>query len=396
METGTGQGAGVPSAARVARHAALAAIPLSLTSPGATVAMAVAALAGLWLWRREGALPAGMAAVGRACLALYALVLGADLLNGGGLANLATTGVNYLPVLAIVPVAVALRRSALTAAELGLAMRATILIAAVSSAVQFWGFGVPRPGGLNLNSIPFALMVLVWGLFQLAESRGRIWSVPGAFALLALVPIVLSGSKNVFLCTVVGFLAVAAVQYRATRDRRILAVSLGAVALGAAAVAVSPMADRVAYFVYAFGELLGGTMPDHESLGQRAIAYAGSLEMFAARPLLGYGFAEHVALLKAHIGAAGTKLETLGHLHSDYLTHMVAYGIAGLAFLAGILGLALRLAAGAATLALQGFGFGFAAVLAAYMVFEIAFNMDPVSGPVALVLGVMLAWRADA
>ncbi|MCB1466840.1 MAG: hypothetical protein KDK08_06795, partial [Rhizobiaceae bacterium] len=193
--------------ARIARWVVLAAFPLSLTSPGATVVMALAAICGMFLWRRAGELPKDIARSGIIAAVCYLLVLIVDVVNGGSVAtNLLQTGVNYLPLLALAPLAYAIRMSGVTAIQIDRSLQVTVLIAV---AISIFGFvtGEPRPGGINLNPIPYGFAILLSSSLLLwrglGAGRGGLLSL--AIAILALLPILLTGSKIVWVCAIASY-----------------------------------------------------------------------------------------------------------------------------------------------------------------------------------------------
>lgn len=386
-----------PVATGIARYGVLAAFPLSLGSPGATVALAVVGLAGLYLWVRCGALPADLRGPGRMLLGLYGLLLAVDLANGGGAANLTSTAVNYLPLLAAVPFALALRQAGLSLRAVEGAMLVAIVIAAASSGYQYFVHGGHRMGGLNLNEIPFGLVLLIWGLWLFSRGLDRPVSLAGAGALVSIAPIAMTGSRNVFLCLVVG--AAAIVTYRSLRSRDWRLMVLPVVVLGVT-LAIVPETYLGYYLSRGWEELRlaleTGSLSDR-SLGARAELLAAGMAAFAESPILGHGLAESLAAVRAHLPdtEAGAYAATLGHLHNDYATHMVAFGVFGAAFLLGFLAFVQHAAARTRDPALAGFGAGLVAVLAVYMLFEVAFNMDPVSGAWGVALGVLLAFGRE-
>ena len=69
-------------------------------------------------------------------------------------------------------------------------------------------------------------------------------------------------------------------------------------------------------------------------------------------------------------------------------------GIFGGIFLVAYVGLLVWVAANAKPASYRWFGYTLAVILAIYMTAEVAFNMDPVSGPMAVFMALLLASRA--
>ena len=383
--------------ARIARWAVLAAFPISLTSPGATVVMALAAICGLLLWRRAGELPRDIARVGAVAAACYSLVFIIDLANGGGAAvNLLQTGVNYLPVLALAPLAIAIRLSGVTAGQIDRSLQLTILIAL---AISIFGFvtGEPRPGGVNLNPIPYGFAILLSS--SLLLWRGLEVGLRGfpsvALALLALLPILLTGSKIVWACAIAAY-SIAFAHWIISNRRWVTAIPVVLVAASGAAIAYHAFAkSRLDYLWLELQEFADNGISMGGSFGRRAEMAIGGWNAFLERPILGYGLEERMAAVFAHARPGGPDLTIHNHMHNDYVTHLVAYGIFGGIFLAVYFGLLLWLAANARPASYKWFGYTLALMLAIYMTAEVAFNMDPVSGPMAVFLALLLASRTE-
>ena len=120
----------------------------------------------------------------------------------------------------------------------------------------------------------------------------------------------------------------------------------------------------------------------------------GGWYAFLEKPILGYGLNERMAAVIAHARPDGPDLSYYAHMHNDYITHLVAYGIFGGIFLAVYMGLLVWVAANAKPASYRWFGYTLAVILAIYMTAEVAFNMDPVSGPMAVFMALLLASRA--
>jgi O-antigen ligase len=381
-------------AATIARISVLAAFPLSLTSPGTTIAMALAAICGVYLWIRNEGLPRDIAYAGGFAASLYLLLLLVDVINGGGAANFLQTGVNYLPLLALAPLALAIRRSNVTVEAIDRALQVTLLLAAAISLVS-WLIGDPRPGGLNLNPIPYGFAILLSGtllLFRGMQPGGHRLSV--TCALLALVPIVLTGSKIIWGCTIVSYGIAGAywiVAYR--RWKAIVPILAGALAVLVAAYVT--FARRLEAFWAELQEYAEAGVSYGATFGHRMELATSGWRAFLERPIFGYGFDERMPAAFAHRTAGGPEITIRDHFHNDYITHLVSYGIFGSLFLVLFFAFFARQAALSNVGAYRRAGYVFVVILAMYMTVEIAFNMDPISGPMAVFLALFLASRVE-
>jgi len=380
----------------------VAGFPLSLSSPGATVAMAMAAAYGLVVWRRGTPLPHDLRRIGKitlpACLGLFLV----DMLNGGSVMGNLTTLVDYLPVLLIPLLAFGYRLSGVSVGTIDRVLMATVALAVAMSVFQLVWHGVPRPGGYNLNPIPYAFVVMVWGTFLLArglgELEGRAAAAANLAAFAALAPIVLSGSRAVWVCTAASYGIVA---LRWIVGRRSV-VAPAAALLGVAVVVLvsswSPMVQtRIAHFwMEADAIAEAGSFGSDGSIGRRVAMITGGWLAFVDKPILGNGLAESMQAVIAHNGPNGPDLSIHTHIHNDYVAHMVAYGIFGLLFLAVYFWLLLRLAASSRLESYAWAGRATAAALALYMIADIGFNMDPMTGAMAIVAGLLLCFPRPA
>jgi O-antigen ligase len=376
----------------------LAAFPLSLASPGATIALALIAIYGVWNWIRHDDMPRDIASVGRLSLALYGGLLAIDVLNGGGVVNLTTTGVNYLPLIAIAPFAMSIRQAKLHPEQMQTAVAVTLVLAAASSALQY-AFGENRPGGLNMNENPFGFVVLVWSLLMFAVGLERRNARAFLFSAVGLVPALLSGSKTVFVCLFLGLVVLTVLHVRRHGNWRLLPLLAAALAAIAALAYQFVLRTRIdALFAEVSTMLSNGRIGTgdvvHQTLGQRIQLAKGALQVFAERPLLGHGLYESEGHVERFLNEAGVEMARLGHLHNDYLTHLVSFGIPGLVFVILFLALAVGLALRVGDPALCNFGLAFACILATYMLSEVAFNMDPISSVWGILLGSLLAFRS--
>lgn len=375
---------------------ALLGYPLTLTSPGATVAMILVGLYGLALALRDG-LPEDLRRVHRSMLACYLLVVVVDVLNGSIVASLLSTGVNYLPLLALAPYANALRRLPLSSQTLDRAMVATVLIAAVMSGFDVVVAGEIRPGGLNLGSVPYSFVTAVWGTFLL--SRGLRATKPDwllmVVAAVALATVVSGQSKIALLAMLVGYVVVG-VQW-AYENHRMRAFAWTTLVVGGVTVGIFALVarERIRDLVFQIEKfifednLYGGTFGDRYEL------VTSGLRAFADNWLLGYGFQGRMEAVIARLKHTDIGVQTLGHLHNDYITHMVSFGVFGLVFLVAYIALTYRLVVRSGDVAYQRASVALLSMLVIYMAAEVAFNMDPITSLVTLAFGMALS-RAPA
>ena len=382
---------------------AVVSIPLSLTSPGGTVAMGLIALVGLGLLLRGAEVtPSMRRAFGLAALA-YCIVVLADVLNGEPLRGLASTGVNYLPLLVFTPVAVALRQARFSLGHMRLAFEAGVvcaLILAVHTVVtwsQSWMvFFVKGP---NLNQIPFGLIVGALGCFLLSaglKDGGRRGRMDVVLSVAAFVIVILSASKLVWVCAALGYLIVFALHVPRMRRRTLFLVAGGVAALFLIALALPPVRfELLAFQRSLFGVLSGlsASAVNDVTITPRLEVWQAGWSAFMERPWFGWGIADRMEVVRARAPADAELIWQVNHLHSDYLTHLVAYGVAGAVALAVIFVLALRIAGPHPDPVLHHFLYAMLPAVALYMAFEIVFNMDALTGFMALLFGMVLSLR---
>ncbi|RMD91711.1 MAG: O-antigen ligase domain-containing protein [Alphaproteobacteria bacterium] len=371
------------------RWLVLLVVPLSLVSPGITLVLPLLAFPGLFLWFRRRGLPSRLAPAGRWALGLYLLLLLLDMLNGNP-PGLVVTVVNYLPLIAAVPVALALSEARLSPRALDAAMQATIALAALAALVETGLLGFDRARGLNLNPNPFALVVATWAVWQLARGLETAAPRPLAAALLGVVPVVLSGSKNGLLALVMGSAVVLGGHAFRGRWRIALPAMIAAGALVAALMIAQAERLSLSALPESVEQYLTGTAPGEDSLGARLRIWRPALEAVSEAPLLGHGRAEAKAAVRRHIPPEDGFARGLAHVHNDYLAHLVAFGVGGLVFILGFLLAVVQAGRRSPLPGMRIFGTAFAAMLASYMGFDVVFNLDPTMGLWSLALAMML------
>jgi O-antigen ligase len=374
-----------------------AAFPLSLSSPGATVAIGMLAAFGLYSWARSGALPADLRIPGAIALAAWLMLILVDVANGGGKGNL-TTLVDYLPLAILAPLAYGFRLAGPRFALIERAMQATVLLAVASSLFQALWLGVARPGGLNLNPIPYAFVVLLWGTFLLSSGleAGRKGALSVAIALSASIPILLSGSKMVWACT---FIAYGAVTISWAAAGRRLKMLVPAAALAVAVLFLAGLSDMAARRLIGFQaeieEFLATGMSSGDSLGNRLEMIRSGLMAFLDSPVLGHGLTESMRAALAFRDPNGPDISVHTHIHNDYIVHLVSFGVFGLVFLGIYFWLLVRLSLDCSMASCRRAGLAITVALSLYILADIAFNMDPMSSAMAIVAGLLLAFRNE-
>jgi hypothetical protein len=288
----------------VGQIAAFAAVPLSLGyGPAFSVASILAPLyliaaIGFLAILRGARMPPLLMTVAYVCFGWYAVLLAIDMMHGGPLWFPLTYQANLLAsnfvLLAFPFLVVGLRECRVEMRPMEWAIKATLLVIACVTVYQFVVEGVPRPQGFSTNSIPFAMMCTIWGSCLLARAFGRpaIGWLRLGFALVALVPIALAGSKIVWLSALFAYggLFVAWV-WRGARWRVLLAVVLGLIPIVWLLSQAAFVRDRFVQFnvdlaMFLAGDLSGATF------GIRFAAALGGLRAFLDRPLFGYGMVQ--------------------------------------------------------------------------------------------------------
>ena len=379
--------------AKLTRALVYACFPLSLSSPGITVALGLLSFVGIRVWQTDG-MPSDLKRAGAWMISGYVLLVLVDVLNGGGVDNFRLTAVNYLPVIAQVPFALAMRHADVRRSAIDRAMQLTILIAIISSIIQWTVYGVERPGGLNLNPNPYGLVVAIWSTILLARGleQGRRGVLSVALSLLATIPILLTGSKLVWACTFISF-GYVGIRWAADHRRwRTLAASVPIALVAVLVAAMTVARERLVAFVHEMDQVIQFGNSQGLSVGTRLELALSGWRAFWERPLLGYGFAERMQVARDHGTRGGPDVTGLFHLHNDYITHLVSFGVFGLAFLLIYFGFYFKIALSVTDDAYRRSGVAIILAVALYMCFEIAFNMDPVSGLMAVHIGLMLAF----
>lgn len=370
----------------------LVGIPGSIFTAAATVPMALVALRAIWMRLSGHRADVDIVRLLYVFGACYLALLAADLLNGGGIENFQFTAVNYLPLLGAVGAAFAIRRSGLGDGAVLAALVAAVWLAACISLFRSLVLDVARPGGLYMNPIPFGLVMSMWGMlllsFALRAGRHR-WALL-ASAAVAVVPVVLTESKIAWLAATAGYGVVVLHWSFEHREWRKLGLALVTMVLISAVAYATVGHKRFERFFSEIAAFIETGDRSRASFGHRAVLAEIGILAFLDGPLLGHGFSEHVDAAFAKLGPDDPDVTHLTHLHNDYVTHLAAYGYVGLVFLLVFFATLFWIARRAADPPRRGAGYALIAMAGLYMAGEIFLNIEPVTGPFAIVLAVLL------
>ena len=394
------------AAARAAGQAiAYSIVPLSVVQWSSLPAISIVfvpiyLVAAIGLVAAAGGLrmPATIVTVGYFLLACYVVLLGVEIVNGDFGRYPRPVDSNFLTVYFILPAfpffALGLQAVGARIERFEMAMGATIVISAGWSLYQFVTTGSPRVGGFNdLNQLPYAMAILLWSLFLLARAFAsqRFDAVRAAVAFAGLVPIFFSGSKLVWLVTGLGYAAI--LLWWAWSWRQWIVLGAFAFVAGGGAFAlyqtrfvrrrITPLVAELTAFA-STGDTSGPTF------GLRLSAAVSGFLAFLERPFFGYGLADVKLAALAHRPDYVTEFTHLWHLHNQYITHMVAFGIFGLLFLVGLLALFPFAGLRSGDEGVKRFGFVAPALIALYMLAAIYFSQSALYGITFVLLGLVL------
>jgi O-antigen ligase len=373
---------------------AMSAFLLAYTASGTTLAHLFLTLVGIWALRTRPADPA-ITRIGLWFIGLYVLVVAVDFANGDIGESIETTVAAYLPLLGILPAAAVMARAEVPGPSLDRVLAGTIVVGAVLNGILFLQADFPRAGGLGISPIVFGFAILSWAMLALARALEdwprRAWLFGPV--VLSFLPMALTGTRMVVICALIGFGVI--LLHWVIRGRRwALILPFGAVLI--ALVAVAGYAFRFRWQVLKnhaqifieTGELVPG------SFGARVEMLRLGIDAFRDAPLIGHGRSNQIAAALEQATPGSVDLSHQNTLHNDYLVHMVSFGVFGLVFMLAFLGLLVWIARGIADPALRGFGYAWTAMLAVFMLTNIAFNSGPMSGMVCFVAALLLAVRA--
>lgn len=391
--------------ARIGRIVAYLGIPASTLSAATGILTTVNVLTSFYVVAGLGVVAAirgarprpDLLAVSYFFLACYGILLAIELSHGGPFHYPLPRGANFLtdyfPLVAFPFFVLALTLSGIEIRNVARVAALTIVFSAGLSLYQFFVLDIQRTRGFSLNPIPFALIILMWSLLLFARAfRARkIEWLPFAAAIAGIIPIMLSGSKLVWACGALGFFLLFVLWALAARRWLVLAVTIAATLPIAWLLSRFETVNiRLVEFTRDFGRALSGDTSG-ESFGIRLEAIVSGFLAFLQRPLLGYGLAEGKTAALNHQLASFHGFARLPHLHNDYVTHLVAFGILGLVFIVSLFTVFILVAASRDDLAIRRFGVVAAIVFLVYMGAEVVFTQPEVYGLVFFLLGLVAA-----
>jgi O-antigen ligase len=238
-----------------------------------------------------------------------------------------------------------------------------------------------------------ALMSVVLLSRALEGGGPRPWADALAAALAAGV-VVLTQSKLAWGSLGVGWLALALLYAPRLGPWRLAAALVGAVSVAALLLALAPVRGEVAAFLDAVPRVTVGDFGDG-SVGQRFKLYVAGWAAFLERPLVGWGLAGQMEVVREFALPDAPIPSSISHLHSDWFRHLVGYGAFGAVFLAGFFLFVARLARVAEPAHMRRALIAALPAIALYMSFDVFFNMDALTGFFALLLAMALPRSED-
>lgn len=320
-----------------------------------------------------------------------------NLTHGGPFHYPFTRGANFLtdyfPLVALPFFAIGLREVKAELRIFEYVMMGTIVFSAGLSVYQFLVLDIQRPNGFGRNPIPFALVLTMWSLFLFsgALKASKIDWAQFAIALVALVPIILSGSKNIWFCAVGGYsLLFFMWAWTGRRWSIIGAVVMAMIPLTWLLAQTEVVRYRITEFMGDYGAFLTSGDTSGGSFGLRYGALVSGFLAFLDRPFLGYGLAQGKTAAIEHLPPSYSSIGMLTHLHNEYVTHLVAFGILGLFFIISFFAVFILTAAKRDDVAIRRFGVVTGTLFLFYMTADVVFTLPEVYGPVFFVLGLIL------
>lgn len=388
---------------------AYSAVPLSLAYgpvlpvPNALAPFYVVAALGLVAILRGAVVPSLVLTAGYVALGWYLVLLAIDLLHGGifhiNPSYQADVLLNGFVLLAFPFFVVGLRELRIDLRMLEWVIMACILAAAVVGLYQLLVVGVDRPTGLNTNPNPYALICLVWSLCLLARGLGQApvrWSRL-ALAFVGLVPIVISGSKNGWICATLAYCGLfLAWVWEGRRWIAVAVVTVMVVPLAWILSRTEVVRARVAEMTRELVNFLSHGDTTGGSFGLRLSADIGGLRAFLAEPVFGYGMAVAKLAAAEHRAPATAPFGLLYYVHNEYITYMVAFGIFGLLFILTLLAGFVVAARNATDSGLRRYGLALGGALAVYLMAEDYSYHPQLQGLLFFVLGLVFASPANS
>ncbi|MCP4379949.1 MAG: O-antigen ligase family protein [Hyphomicrobiales bacterium] len=384
-----------------------AAVPLTLGSsrtlylPSAMALLYVIAAIGFGALLRGAKVTSFVERTGYVCLGWYLILLAMDVFHGG----LFHARLNYhsdvlrhnFGLLAFPFFVVGLRELRPDPRTLEWVIAPCVLLFLGLVVYQYVVLGISRPTGLDINPIFLALTYLVWCLFLLARalsSPGVEWSRL-VVALVGLIPIALSGSKLVWVATLLAYGSIfVAWWWDGGRWRTLGFAAAVAVPTSWLLYQLDVVQTRTGLFVGEFSAFLASGDTSGGSFGLRYVAAVAALRAFLDRPFTGYGLLHSKLAAVDHQAPGESPFAFLSTLHNDYVTQMVAFGVLGLVYLLFLIGAFLFVAVRAGDTATRRLGFALGGALAVYMLAAIISTNFLLRGLVFFVLGLLFA-RVD-
>ena len=394
-----------PIARRVGSVIAYAGVPASTLSPAAGILTSVNVLTSFYAVAifgvigvlRGARIPPGLVPLSYFLLAWYCVLLAIELIHGGPFHYFPARGPNYLahyfPLLVLPFFAIGLQEVKVEMRILMPVIMLTILFSACLGLYQFFVLGIDRPHGFYANPIPFGLIVLTWSLvlFSRALQTEKVEWIGLSVALIGLVPIILSGSKIVWICAALGYLSLFVLWAWTARKW---------IALGLIAVSIAPLAwllssvqvvrTRVAEFMVDFGAYLASGDTSGPTFGLRIGAAISGVLAFLDRPFLGYGLAEGKTAALEHRPPGISSFAMLPNVHNDYVTHLVAFGVLGLFFIVSLFAIFIVAAARREDIAIRRAGIVLGSLFLVYMMVESVFTRPELYGLAFFILGLII------
>ena len=270
---------------------------------------------------------------------------------------------------------------------------AAVILACLVSVYQFVIERQQRPIGFDNNPIIFALIVSTWNAMILARgfSEQRIKVLWVATAAVGLIPVVLSGSKLVWAATLVAYGMICASWFVTYKRWWAMACTTAAlIPIGWSLYRVSFVHQRISEFLTELTAFWSTGDTSGVSFGLRYSALVSGWRAVLDRPLLGYGLDQVRVAAFEHKPPQLADFTILVHLHNEFVTQMVAFGLSGLVFIIVILLEFFVAGAGTRDRTFRIFAYALGIMFAIYMTAEVVFRWSEVSGLLAFTLGLVL------
>ena len=261
------------------------------------------------------------------------------------------------------------------------AVAATIVIATAVSLYELFG-GQAWPLGLNSNPIIFGMIVATWGvlLFSRALADNPVNVPKLVVALIGSIPVVLSGSKLAWVCGLVGYCSVFVWWARAAgRWRLVAALFVAALPTSWLLYQTELVRARVDQLYSEVGAFLATGDTSGLSLGLRLAADWSGFRASSTGHFLATDW-QRRARPNGHRPPTAGDIAVLDHLHNEYLTHMVAFGILGPMFLLAFFGIWFFTASRCIDVGMRRFAFVVAGSFMIYAGGEVSFRWPEIYG----------------